>query len=285
MRRAGTVLALVMLSTLVASSPGSWGQELPRGKLLRRELAGQTYYLYVPAKFSPKGQVLAVVHGASRTAERYARAWLKIVEREKLVLVAPLFARRTFPDYQRLNFAGPRADLHLHAILDEVGRLTGAQVQRFYLYGFSGGGQFSHRYALVHPERLLRVAVGAPGWWCLPDATLDYPLGIKKSATVPPDVEFRVDELLRLPLAVVIGEHDTKRGRSLRQEATIDGLQGHNRVERGQRWFTLMRQLAGQKKIPYRFELYLIAGAGHSGSHPAIVARAAQFLFSDSSEE
>jgi len=283
MRRVSTGLVLVALFILVAASPSSWGQELPRGQLLRRELAGENYYLYVPAKFSPGGQVLVVVHGASRTAEGYARRWLEIVERENLVLVAPLFARRTFPDYQRLNFQGPRADVHLHAILDEVEQLTGALTQRFYLYGFSGGGQFSHRYALVHPERLVRVVVGAPGWWCLPDATLDYPLGIKKSAMVPPEVEFRVDELLQVPLAVVVGEHDTERGRSLRQETTIDRLQGRNRVERGQRWFALMRQLAEQKKIPYRFELHIVAGAGHSGSHPAIVARAAQFLFPTSS--
>jgi len=281
-RRSSAILALLALLALL---PSSWSQQLRRGKLLRRELAGETYYLYVPTKFSPGGQVLIVVHGASRTAEDYARAWLEIVEREKLVLVAPVFGQRTFPDYQQLNFAGTRADLYLHAILDEVAQLTSAQVKRFYLYGFSGGGQFSHRYALVHPARLLRVVVGAPGWWSLPDATLDYPLGIKKSPLVPSEVEFRVDELLRVPLAVVIGEYDTARGQSLRQELTIDRLQGRNRIERGQRWFAAMRAVAEEKKIPYRFELYLVPAAGHSGGDPAIIARAAQFLFPGSSAE
>ncbi len=46
-----------------------------------------------------------------------------------------------------------------------------------------------------------------------------------------------------------------------------------------------MRALAEQKKIPYRFELYLVPATGHSGSHPAIIARAAQFLFPHSSAE
>lgn len=270
-------LIVVSLASGLALTAAS--EELTRGTLLQRELAGQTYYLFVPQSFSPGGAVLVSVHGASRMAEAHAQAWLRVAEREKVVVVAPLFDGRTFDDYQRLNFRGPRADLRLDAIVEEVGRLTGADVARFYLYGFSGGGQFAHRYALVHPERLHRVAVGAPGWWCLPDSKLDYPYGTKKNAEVPPEVEFRVDELLALPLAVVIGEKDTERDPSLRQDKAIDRWQGHNRLERARQWYQRMRRLAEEKKISNRFELHIVEGVGHSGTHPAIITRAAAFLF------
>ncbi|MFQ5817925.1 MAG: hypothetical protein ACE5H2_08220 [Terriglobia bacterium] len=266
----------VAAASLLAAAAG---KEPPRGKLLQRQLDAQTYYLYIPDNFSPGGTVLVAVHGASRTAKAHARAWIPMAERENLVVVAPLFDRRTFPDYQRLNFRGPRADLKLHALLAEVARLTRAKIARFYLYGFSGGGQFAHRYALVHPDRLQRVVVGAPGWWCLPDPALDYPYGIKKNARVPPDVEFRLDALLALPLAVVIGENDTTRDRYLRQEQAVDRLQGRHRLERGRHWYEQMRRLAKEKKIANGFELHVVKGVGHQGTHPAIIARAAAFLF------
>ncbi|MBI4461890.1 MAG: hypothetical protein HY653_03195 [Acidobacteria bacterium] len=274
------VAAVGALAALaVFSGQTSTAEKLERGRLLTRELQGQIYYLYIPHAFSPGGALLVSVHGASRGAEAHARAWVPIAEQENVVVVAPLFDFGAFPDYQRLNFRGPRADLRLHAILDEVARLTGADATRFYLYGFSGGGQFAHRYALVHPERLQRVAVGAPGWWCLPEETLDYPYGIKKTSEVPADVEFQVDELLRLPLAVVIGEKDTERDRNLRQDELVDRLQGSNRLERGRNWYTRMRRLAEEKKIANQFELHVVNGAGHSGVHPAIIEHAAAFLF------
>lgn len=274
-RRAST---LVLLLVWVVALPAS-AEELPRGELLTRTLDAQTYYLYVPRNFAPGGAVLVSVHGASRGAEAHARAWIETAEREGVAVAAPLFDTATFPDYQRLNFAGPRADLRLDAILKEVSRLTGADVSRFYLYGFSGGGQFAHRYALVHPGRIRRIVVGAPGWWTWPDPALDYPYGTKKAVDLPADVEFRLEEMLRLPLAVVIGENDTQRDSALRQDGTVDPLQGRNRLERGRRWFEQARRLAQEKNIPSGFELYVVDGVGHNGTHPAIIARAAAFLF------
>jgi poly(3-hydroxybutyrate) depolymerase len=247
--------------------------------LLLRQVGRQSYYLYVPRGFAPGGPVLVSVHGASRGAEAHAQAWTEIAERHNLVVIAPLFDTHNFPDYQRLNFKGSRADLALHQLLEEVGRLTGADARQFYLYGFSGGGQFAHRYALIHPERLARVVVGAPGWWTLPDDSLAYPLGVKKTAGVPADVKFQVAEMLRLPLAVIVGEQDTERDRSLRQEPRVDRLQGRHRLERARNWFEQARRVAEENGIASEFELHVIAGVGHSGTHPAIIARAAAFLF------
>ncbi|KAK9234061.1 hypothetical protein V1525DRAFT_414306 [Lipomyces kononenkoae] len=57
-----------------------------------------------------------------------------------------------------------RYDLLLLAILDEVSlRCPAIDTSKVLLTGFSGGGQFVHRFTYLHPERLLAVNVGAPG--------------------------------------------------------------------------------------------------------------------------
>jgi len=279
----GRRICLVLAALLLAA--GARAEEPPRGTLVLRQAGRQSYYLYVARSFAPGGPVLVSVHGASRGAEAHAQAWTEIAERHNLVVVAPLFDMHNFPDYQRLNLKGPRADLALHKILEEVGRLTGADARRFYLYGFSGGGQFAHRYALMHPERLRRVAVGAPGWWTLPDSSLGYPLGVKKTDGVPADVRFRVAEMLRLPLVVIVGEQDTERDRSLRQEPRVDHLQGRHRLARARTWFEQARRVAEENGIANGFELHIVEGVGHNGTHPAIIARAAAFLFPPATAE
>ncbi|HEX2139483.1 MAG TPA: hypothetical protein VHG33_07220, partial [Woeseiaceae bacterium] len=62
-------------------------------------------------------------------------------------------------------------DLVLHSMIDEVREELGRLEERFLLFGFSGGGQFAHRYFYLHPERLAAVSVGAPGTVTLLDDT------------------------------------------------------------------------------------------------------------------
>ena len=47
--------------------------------------------------------------------------------------------------------------------------------------GFSGGGQFAHRFLYLYPERIKAVSIGAPGTVTLLDASIDWPRGIKNT--------------------------------------------------------------------------------------------------------
>ncbi len=78
---------------------------------------------------------------------------------------APYFDEMRFlGDDQRLNLAGPRSDLRLNELIASVvnpsPELPG---KSWLLYGFSGGGQFVHRYAAIHPDRAARVVARTGG--------------------------------------------------------------------------------------------------------------------------
>jgi poly(3-hydroxybutyrate) depolymerase len=72
-------------------------------------------------------------------------------------------------------------------IVAEVLSLTNASPGPLHLSGYSGGGQFVHRFMLVHPGRVARVAVGAAGWYTFPDPALDWsiPAGSSRGPISP----------------------------------------------------------------------------------------------------
>lgn len=51
--------------------------------------------------------------------------------------------------------------------------------QQFAIFGFSGGGHFSHRFTLLHPQRLWAASISAPGSVTLLDPDRDWWVGIR----------------------------------------------------------------------------------------------------------
>lgn len=217
---------------------------LARGVVLQRVLERdprQAYFLYVPRRGGINAKIFVSVHGISRNADEHARLFAPFAEQHGVVLIAPYFPAGRFSDYQRLGRTGKskRADLALQKIVDEVATLTGAQAHRLYLFGYSGGAQFAHRYMLAHPERVARVALGAAGWYTFPDANIKYPKGIQASRDLP-QVQFDASRFLTIPVCVLVGEHDRQRDGLLNKSPRIDLLQGETRLERGRRWTDAM---------------------------------------------
>ena len=240
--------------------------KLPGGRVLVQTLRGdpeQRYFLYLPR--SGASRILVTVHGVSRNAEQHARCFTRLAERHGLALVAPLFARDRFRDYQRLGRTGkgPRADLALHRILREVARLTGVDSESFYLFGFSGGGQFAHRYTFAHPQRVRALVVGAAGWYTVPDLQRPYPSGTGEAVGLP-GVRFDAAQYLRVPTCVLVGELDTRRDDELRKTRGLDRRQGTNRVQRGRNWIQTMRSAARKRGLATRYRFELLPGVDHS---------------------
>ncbi|MGH7960374.1 MAG: hypothetical protein ACRERD_00925, partial [Candidatus Binatia bacterium] len=155
-----TTLLTVFVTMQTVLNPGfsshAKGVSLPVATILDRTLAQepeQQYFLYIPSTGSAGVPVFVTVHGISRNATQHMRHFAPLAEHYGVVLVAPLFPRDHFRDYQRLGRRGKgkRADHALDKIVTEVGSLTGATTDTLYLFGYSGGGQFVHRYALAHP--------------------------------------------------------------------------------------------------------------------------------------
>lgn len=244
---------------------------LSRGEILKRVLTDdpdQRYYLYLPTTVTlAQAPVLVTVHGISRNARTHIRNYAALAEQRGVIVVAPRFSTRRFPDYQRLGRVGrgARADHMLDRILTEVGHLTGASVNQPYLFGYSGGGQFVHRYAMVYPQRVAAVAIGAAGWYTFPDPAWRYPYGIKPTATLP-DVRFDSRYFLRIPAWVFVGEEDNACDGALRQSDRLNCRQGTTRFERGQRWIAAMNAAAHAQGFTTHYRFIALPGADHSFS-------------------
>lgn len=211
---------------------------------------------------------VVVVHGLSRNAGSLARAFAPLAWQAGAVLLAPHFGRRSFPDYQRLGRpghlgAGGRADEALHQMLDAAQQHLGQAVGPLLLFGHSGGAQFVQRYALLHPGRVARYALSAPGSLAWPTSGKRFPLGWAPHRTDPsrrPDA----DTLLRRPGLLLVGEADEQRSASLRQGPRIDAEQGPTRRARAEHYAALLAAQAQARGLPPPLRLELLPGIGHS---------------------
>jgi pimeloyl-ACP methyl ester carboxylesterase len=237
----------------------------------------------LPRRVAPDAPVLTVVHGLSRTRNTQAEAFVAACEDRGVVLLAPSFIGPAHADYQRLGREGRgrRADLFLHACLQEVTRLTGADTTHIGLFGFSGGAQFAHRYLMAHPHRVAAAAIAAAGWYTFPDVTEKFPYGIRSTRRLP-GLSFNPEEYLRVPVTVIVGEHDTAT-ENLRNSERVVLQQGVTRVERARRWVAAMQAQAHTHGLASHIELRVLPGLAHGFAslckEGALVAQVMDNLF------
>ena len=149
-----------------------------------------SYCMYVPKdhyKLEPPQNLplIVAIHGNGRNAERCRDTMMDLADRVGAAVLAPLFPAgindpNDMQNYKMLLYEGIRYDLILLSIIDEVAaRWPGIATEKFFLTGYSGGGQFALRFFYLHPTRLEAVSIGAPGIVTELDNTLKWPRGIK----------------------------------------------------------------------------------------------------------
>jgi poly(3-hydroxybutyrate) depolymerase len=158
--------------------------------------------------------LLVVVHGQSRTAGRYAERFADFADRHGYLVLAPLFPSAA--RYQELGLGTPhRADLQLLSLVQEVASAHAVEASRFDLFGYSGGGQFAHRFLYLHPTRLRSVVVGAPGTVTLPDSRQSWPVGVANLASLA-GAPLNLEPLRRTRVLLMVGQEDLSQ-RALRR--------------------------------------------------------------------
>jgi poly(3-hydroxybutyrate) depolymerase len=220
--------------------------------------------LFLPPRGEAPTRLMVSVHGYTRQPIDHARVFAPLALAQGMALLLPLFDEREHRRYQQLLHPkrGTRSDEALLAAIDRVAATHGLDADRVCLFGYSGGGQFAHRFAMLHPDRTAALAVGAAGWYTWPDASIDYPIGLgaleDRMGRSP-----RIDAFVRLPIRVWVGQKDTAADAQLREQPGINALQGDSRMERAQRWVAAVRGAASALGRAADIDLITVPGVGH----------------------
>ncbi|ERS96724.1 hypothetical protein HMPREF1624_06933 [Sporothrix schenckii ATCC 58251] len=154
------------------------------------------------------------VHGTGRDTSPLSTELAAFAEANGCAVLAPFFpANMDGPHdldaYKVLRSQTLRSDRVLLAILDEVAVVwPGIATETVYLGGFSGGGQFAHRFLYLYPERLAAVGVGAPGRATRLDDAQNWPDGIKDVEAVFGRAVDRA-AVARVAIQIAVGSEDS----------------------------------------------------------------------------
>lgn len=204
--------------------------------------------------------VLVMVHGISRNAAEHAFRAATAPQWTGHTIIAPLFDAVTFGHYQSLRAGQGQhpADQGLIGLLDHLSVSGVIADDRIELFGFSGGAQFAHRFAMKYPERIRFLSLAAAGWYTMPDTRAAYPEGLQNTA-----IHAQLPAFLELPIQVMVGSRDTSRDSTLRRSKQLDRTQGRTRLERAMGWHKAVRRSAESLGVTTRATLDVIPDVAH----------------------
>jgi hypothetical protein len=145
-----------------------------------------------------------------------------------------------------------------------VERFTGISLGAVDMIGFSGGAQFTHRYALLNPERVRSQILVAAGWYTFPSDRERFPYGIKREGRRGRRCAENLLRFLAIPTLVLVGADDNQRDAALRRTPDVDIKQGINRIERASRWTCAFLQAATRTGVSPTVQFAMLPGCGHA---------------------
>jgi poly(3-hydroxybutyrate) depolymerase len=173
------------------------------------------YCLYVPPCVGQGGKVdlLVAVHGTGRTSFLDFRdGFAEFGRWNDCAILCPVFPVGVRGDGNRSGYkyiaeGDIRYDRLVIAMVEEVAAKYAQDWSRFAMFGFSGGGHFAHRFAILHPERLWAASIGASGSVTLLDPERDWWVGIRD---LKPrfGIEFNAAALRQVPVQMLVGDAD-----------------------------------------------------------------------------
>jgi len=236
---------------------------------------GVPLWLVVPQGFDPArlGRPLVAVHGIKRDAREQAKAFTTFAQETGRLVIAPHFSKRHWKRFQWAT-TGNRPDL---ALIASLRSLEGSFLPEEYLstekpldlFGFSGGAQFSHRFAMMYPALVRRMVVASAGWYTFPNMSA-YPLGLSGNNSDAPEIAAQMRnnlrQFLQIPTHVLVGTRDCVIDSNTRQGPDINSQQGRTRLARAQRWAAFMTKAGHENGLETKFEFQPLPGCDHSFS-------------------
>ncbi len=202
------VAAVAVAPIVIAEGKGSFVFVDAAGDPSKR----MTVYTYLPPGVdAATARIVFVMHGVSKNADGYRDAWIPYADRERWMIVAPLFDAGQWRNVDYASGGVIERDRSrwsfsvVEHLFDAIEQATGNAAPRYSIYGHSEGAQFVHRLVLMLPDARIDKAIAAnAGWYTMPDADVRYPFGIGGS----PIDDATLARSFRQKLTVLLGDRD-----------------------------------------------------------------------------
>jgi hypothetical protein len=272
------VLYCLLGATPTAAAPIATGQQT-----IDIDATPMVVFTYRPAGCSDPS-LLMVFHGIARNARSYRDYARPLADRLCLLVVVPVFDKRTFPTwrYQRggivkdMAVQDPR-DWTGRAVLDLIAwaRREEDRPLAYSLLGHSAGGQFLDRLTAFVPTDARRIVVANSGSYVFPSLEIDAPFGFGQVYSET-DGEAALRRYLQQPLTIYLGQGDSRD--DARNDYPEALAQGASRYQRGVNVFNAARTLAQRRAWPFNWRLVELPGVGHNARKMFSAPQAAEAL-------
>ncbi len=239
-----------------------------------------------PKSINANTKLLFLMHGGSRAAEKYINDWISFSKDRNVVLVAPEFSKKYYPEYaflmmskengKSLNDESLYINNSLGLLFDFFKAKLKLSTSNYRLYGHSGGSQFVHRYLLLSNEtRIEKAAMANAGFYTFLDDEITYPFGTKKMKIS----DERIKWFYRLKGGVFLGSADNDSNHESLPRMRKARKQGKNRLERGKNFFEDLVKYGVDNNLPFRWRFQIVSNVGHSNIGMSMAA--SEFLLED----
>ncbi len=220
-----------------------------------------SYFIYRPRHRKDREQVVFSIHGYTRNALQHMFVLQDYAEEKGVAIVVPHFTKREFRRYQQVrpHRNGACPNIAFMELIQDLEVTNAFDLSTIRAVGYSGGGQFLHRLAMLQPDLIDRLVLFAPGWYTMPDRAYPYPLGLGQSPALG-DRSLSLEGFRKADVLVLVGDKDIGRNDSLNKHEDIDLAQGRTRVARAQNWTRTMNA-----SLPFdnQIKLQLLKGLRH----------------------
>ena len=241
---------------------------------------------YMPSGDITGMPVQFVMHGVDRNGATYRNTWIDLAEKYHIVILAPTFTSAQFDEdeYQMGNVLDKNGNFNsqdkmtytiIEYLFDYFVNNSGSKATTYNIWGHSAGGQFCHRFMeFAKAPRAKTIIAANPGWYTVPDASIEPPYGWGNAETAIPQLSRA--EMYSKSFVLMLGQSDTTRDSNLRTTPEADA-QGLCRYERGKFFFNWCQEDAASRSLDFKWVKVEVPGVAHSQA--GMAPPAAEYLY------
>ena len=234
-------------------------------------------FYHIPENANQSSPILISLHGMNRNGESHRNSLIDKSNQHRFILVVPEFSENNFSggdgynlgnifidgDNPSLETLNPN-DEWTFSVLDPLfiyfKNLVTNYSNNYNLIGFSAGGQLAHRSFIFNNSIYCQQTISmSSGWYTTIDENQNFPYGLNES----PFNSNNIASLFSRNLTILIGQNDNDpNAPNLRRNSIVD-LQGNNRFDRAEYFYTSAENLANEKNYIFNWQKFVVPNAAH----------------------